>query len=62
MGIDKEGRNLVFIVGSSGEGFVRKVGDTRRWREKLSFYQRFWVWRVAGKEMKEVGYEWKWPW
>lgn len=44
------------------EGFVRKVGDTRRWREKLSFYQRFLVWRVARKEMKEVGYEWKWPW
>ena len=44
------------------EGFVRKVGDNRRWREKLSFYQRFWVWRVAGKEMKEAGYEWKWPW
>ncbi|MBW2737995.1 MAG: sulfotransferase [Deltaproteobacteria bacterium] len=44
------------------EGFVRKVGDTRRWRDKLSFYQRFWVWRVARKEMKEVGYEWKWPW
>ena len=44
------------------EGFVRKVGDTRKWREKLSFYQRFWVWRVARKEMKEVGYEWKWPW
>jgi len=44
------------------EGFVRKIGDTRRWREKLSFYQRFWIWRVARKEMKEVGYEWKWPW
>ena len=42
------------------EGFVRKAGDTKGWREKLSFYQRFWVWRIARNEMKKVGYEWKW--
>lgn len=51
----------------TGRSVVKTEGTSRKavvgsWKEELGIKQKISVWLVARKMMKEVGYEWKYPW
>ncbi len=39
------------------EGFIRKA-EVGSWKTDLNLWEKFWTWKVAGKLMAEVGYDW----
>jgi hypothetical protein len=43
------------------EGFVRRA-RSGGWKNDLSFAQKFTVWRLARRTMREFGYPWPFPW
>ena len=43
------------------DGFVRR-GKPNSWKTDLTLFEKFWVWRIARYRMKQVGYDWRWPW
>ena len=43
------------------QGFIGTAG-AGGWKEKLSFIQKLQIWFLIRNEMKEFGYEWRYPW
>lgn len=39
------------------QGFIRKA-KSGGWKDDLSLVQKFWVWRIAHRVMRENGYDW----